>query len=43
MCGLSVSALFAILTRVIDAEERPSPELQRPPVPAPEAESAISL
>jgi voltage-gated potassium channel len=42
MCGLSVSALFAILVRLIDAEERSSPEMQPVSVPAPEVESAIS-
>lgn len=44
MCGLSVSALFAILMRLVDAEEQPSPENQAQPasLPASEAELTIS-
>ena len=44
MCGLSVSALFAILMRLVDAEEQSSPENQAQPasLPASEAELTIS-
>ena len=40
MCGLSVSVLFAILMRLVDAEERSSPESGAQPasLPTPEVE-----
>ena len=44
MCGLSASFLFAIVTRLVDRETRPSPELGRPGMERPSApeESSVS-
>jgi voltage-gated potassium channel len=45
MCGLSVSFLFAILTRLVDAEFQSSPEAPAQPssIPSPETESFSAL
>jgi voltage-gated potassium channel len=43
MCGLSASFLFAIVTRLVDRETRPSPELGRPGMDRPSAPEESSV